>query len=517
MRRNDGLYRLIKSLNRSEKRFFKIWSARHVIGGQNKYISLFDAIDKQRVYNEDAILKKFAGEKFVRRLSVAKAYLYDLILRSMNAYHAQNSVAAELRELLGNIQFLTEKGIHDQALKLVFKARKQAEQHELISFLPEIFRLHKRILEVQQYRDQSEQDLRRLLEEGNDIFQQLSSVNQHWWLFARLYRHAGKLGVARQAGVAPDAPNVPREVMAHPLLQEDAPLPTSYEAQLLRLRTLSTYYFLTRDLPNCYDHSKQLTDLLESRPEMLQQEPVIYVSAVNNLLNMTFLLSKDHERAHYLSMLRQMMNDKALEKNDSLQLRLFQAYFYHQMNQHIHEHTYLQGIATVRAMQEQLDNWGDRIDPSGESMLCFYGFSLAFIGEDHPYAYKLLQRLLAIPRAKLRQDIYLFAHLLEPLAAYELKQPETLQNALLNCYRFLYKKGAGSGFALEDTFLSFIKKLSKNTFAQPEEAWQYLQTEFSNIQNNPQEARAFAYFNFPVWLAAKRSGQSMSDLLAANP
>ena len=84
MKRNDSLFRLIRSLSKSEKRFFKIYSERHVIGDQNNYVALFDTIDRQKSYNEEAIIKKFADRKFARRLPVAKNYLYELILKSMN-------------------------------------------------------------------------------------------------------------------------------------------------------------------------------------------------------------------------------------------------------------------------------------------------------------------------------------------------------------------------------------------------------------------------------------------------
>ena len=151
MKKKDNLFQLIKSLSKSEKRFFKIYSERHVIGERNNYVRLFDALDRQKKYNEQAILKKFANEKFIRRLAVAKSYLYELILKSMNMYHAQNSIDAQIRELLGNVQFLYEKSLYSQADKLVNKAKKMVNDYEKWSFLVEIFRWEKKLLDAQSY------------------------------------------------------------------------------------------------------------------------------------------------------------------------------------------------------------------------------------------------------------------------------------------------------------------------------------------------------------------------------
>ena len=69
---NNALFDLIHSLTKSEKRYFKLMSSRHAIGGENNYIVLFDAIEKQSIYDEDKIFKTFKGEAFLNRFSITK-------------------------------------------------------------------------------------------------------------------------------------------------------------------------------------------------------------------------------------------------------------------------------------------------------------------------------------------------------------------------------------------------------------------------------------------------------------
>ena len=52
---SSKLFELIKGLRGTEKRYFRIYASRHVIGKQNKYMHLFNTIDKQTNFDEEKI------------------------------------------------------------------------------------------------------------------------------------------------------------------------------------------------------------------------------------------------------------------------------------------------------------------------------------------------------------------------------------------------------------------------------------------------------------------------------
>ena len=53
----DHLFQLIKSLNKGEKRHFKLFVSRHKGGENAKFLKLFDIINNQTNYNESKIDK----------------------------------------------------------------------------------------------------------------------------------------------------------------------------------------------------------------------------------------------------------------------------------------------------------------------------------------------------------------------------------------------------------------------------------------------------------------------------
>ena len=119
MKQSEDLFNLIKSLKRTEKTYFKKFSQFHIKGGQNNYVRIYDAIENQKTYDEKKLLDLFKGEPLTNQFWVAKNYLYNLILRSLELYHS--SVDSELQSMLHRLEILYNKSLFDQCEKMVTK------------------------------------------------------------------------------------------------------------------------------------------------------------------------------------------------------------------------------------------------------------------------------------------------------------------------------------------------------------------------------------------------------------
>lgn len=121
MKPSNELFDLIKSLTKSEKRFFKLHSA--LQSGEKNYLRIFDAIDKQKAYDEDAIKQQFARETFIRHFPSEKNHLYKLILKALRAYHAESSIGGLLKQHINNIEILFGKALYTEAGKILQRAQ----------------------------------------------------------------------------------------------------------------------------------------------------------------------------------------------------------------------------------------------------------------------------------------------------------------------------------------------------------------------------------------------------------
>ncbi|HYJ64328.1 MAG TPA: hypothetical protein VEV62_11325, partial [Parafilimonas sp.] len=114
-RNSDELFQLIHSLNKTEKRLFKLYIKRSSGNENLKVIALFDALDSMQEYDEEKLLKKNRSIQ-KQQLSNMKAHLYKQILNSIS--HSSDDIEIQLSEQLIFARTLYNKGLYMQALKI---------------------------------------------------------------------------------------------------------------------------------------------------------------------------------------------------------------------------------------------------------------------------------------------------------------------------------------------------------------------------------------------------------------
>jgi NAD+--asparagine ADP-ribosyltransferase len=155
---SDNLFRLVKSLTKPEKRYFKLYAMRHS-AEENNYLRIFDVIDLQKKYDEAVVLKKFQKDAFAKKFPIAKSRLYETILRSLDAYHANSSIDAQLKKQLHCAEILYKKSLYSQCTKLLASARRMAVKHEKFPSLVEIFHWEKKLIEKDNYYREDEDSI----------------------------------------------------------------------------------------------------------------------------------------------------------------------------------------------------------------------------------------------------------------------------------------------------------------------------------------------------------------------
>ena len=93
----DILFQLIKSLEKAEKRHFKLYINRSSAKEDLKIVRLFDALDKQEEYDERSLLKKLPGTE-KRQLYNLKTHLYKQIMASLRLLKSTDSLDLQLNE-----------------------------------------------------------------------------------------------------------------------------------------------------------------------------------------------------------------------------------------------------------------------------------------------------------------------------------------------------------------------------------------------------------------------------------
>ncbi|MFN5936948.1 MAG: hypothetical protein ACK43L_02740 [Sphingobacteriales bacterium] len=194
-RSRDELFQLIKTLEKAEKRNFKLFVRRNSATDDLKIIQLFDALDKMEGYDEEALLKRNPELK-KQQLSNLKAHLYKQILSSLRIIRQEDNIDIQLHEQLDNARVLYNKGLYTQSLKILQRIKEMAKSYNQITYWLQALFFEKKIETLhitRSFEDRAEQ-LAGEVEELNDRLVMVGKLSN---LALQLYGWYIRMGHAR--------------------------------------------------------------------------------------------------------------------------------------------------------------------------------------------------------------------------------------------------------------------------------------------------------------------------------
>ena len=286
-RSTDTLFQLIKSLEKSEKRNFKLFVKRNVSGGNLKFIQLFDALDGMKEYDESALLKKNKALK-KQQLSNIKAHLYKQILASLRLIRDENNIDIQLHEQMDHARILFNKGLYLQCLKLLDKMKETARAHHQLTYLQQVLFFEKKIEALfitRSMRNRADQ----LTQESEEANEKLSIVNSLSNLSLQLYSWYIQHGHARNRK---DFDELKEYFESH--LPKEIKKDTFYE-KLYLYQCYTWYAFIRQDFLQYYRYTQKWVDVYEEYPSMMAVETAMYIKGMHNLMGAHFDLL-NHEK-----------------------------------------------------------------------------------------------------------------------------------------------------------------------------------------------------------------------------
>src|ERR1700741_5233130 len=194
-RSTDTVFQLIKSLEKSEKRNFKLYVTRNSSSEELKIVQLFDALDKMDQYDEAVLLKKNPEIK-KQQLSNLKAHLYKQILTSLRLINDESNIDIVLHEQMDHARILYNKGLYLQSLRVLDKMKEQARSRNQLTYLQQALFFEKNIEALnitRSMQDRADQ----LSLEATEVNESLTLVSQLSNLSLQLYSWYIKNGHAR--------------------------------------------------------------------------------------------------------------------------------------------------------------------------------------------------------------------------------------------------------------------------------------------------------------------------------
>lgn len=508
---SDNLFQLIKSLNKSEKGYFKKYISAKARDeresmrekGPPNYLRLFEEIDKQQHYDERVIKKKFHKERFIKQLTRTKHYLYQLILRSMSSYRAYETVSIQLYRMLDNVDFLFSKKLYSQCEKIIKRIKLIAEKYELFPVLLNVFQWEEKLLPTVDFSCKTERDIKLLFKEEEDAILKYHTIRKYEHLKSQFAIKGMQKGDIRNAA---DLKGY-EAIMKHPLLSSEQNA-TSYNALFTFYICHTGYYGMQGDFEKGYTYARKAVQLMETHQHQIDEDPLRYVLALRNLMTWQTYLRKFDERSLTIEKVRKINIKNAEQKNTILYTILISEL-------HLYSETgeFEKGEKAIKEIQNYFDSPINEILNKAKAPLLNYLMAYIYIGSGkYNKAIFYLNKILNNP-ANVRSDIQSSARILNLIAHYELGNMDLLEYIVKSTYRFLYKQNRL--YALETIFLHFIKKLpdisSNNELII---AFRDLKNNIiKNVTEDPFKKAALDYFDFISWLESKIEGKSFAEVV----
>lgn len=500
----DTLFQLIRSLEKSEKRHFKLYIKRSSGNEDLKVIELFDALDKLIKYDEALLLKKL---KTIEKPQLAniKVHLYKQLLASLRLLKSTESIDLQLNEQFDFAHILYKKGLFSQSLKILDKAKETAKTNKKVNFLLAAITLEKRIETLHITRTMQTR-AEQLSEEVNEVNDRINKLTKLSNLAMLLYSWFIQNGHARNYR---DEDKLEKYLKAH--LPENALTPNGFYEKLFLYQSLSWHAYIKLDFLKYYRYSQKWVDIFGEEPLMMRVETGHYIKGLHTLLNAHFDLRNYLQFNKVLKQFEKFALSDRVRLHDNFRTQAFIYINSAKINQHCMLGTFKDGIADVPHILQVLKKNELFIDEHRIMVFNYKIASLYFGNGDYDICIDYLQKIINENFGG-ESDLQGYARLMHLIAHYEIGNYDLMEYLTKSVYRFMSKKDNLT--LVEEEMFKFLRKSFHVTRIKMQYELETFLEKIKVLETNRYEARTFAYLDIISWLEAKVYKKSMSTILS---
>lgn len=504
---HDHLHRLIHSMSRAEKRYFTLHVKRNAVAGHSNHQLLFDAVVGMEVYDEAALLKRFQNEPFTHRFAITKRRLYETVLRSLDAFHAENSLEARIHRGLHQVRILYDRALYDDAAKLLSGVHRLARQHDKQPALFAVLEWEHRLAERDNYAHLDEQGLEQLAGQVKQLRAEQQELDELWELKSRLFMTLYRKGKARDSNMRKSV----ADLIASPLLNDPREARTA-KARFLHHHVLSAGAFALDDLEACRNNLLANLTLLHDDRGRTIQEPSMVLSVLSNLAFVCVALGLHDEALEHLKAFRSAPADWNMPENDDLELKLFSTSYSLELGIHTRLGQSDRAMDLLPAVERGLSRYGKLLGPirrAGFHYQLAYVHMMAGMPDE---ALRWSNRLLDELSAEESTDLAAAGRLLYLALLFETGKMDLLAYALRNTERSL--KAWGCMHRFEPIFMALMRALLRaSNSAQQLQAFADFKNAMAPVVSDPLEANILDHFNAIAWADSKLNGRPFDSAL----
>lgn len=439
---SNALFKLIRKMTPSEKRYFKRFGLLQQKKDSNKYTLLFDAINEQNEYKEQALLKQFKGYDFINNFSEIKKYLFNQIQKALRNYHSQSSIDIILYNYLSDISVLYGKELYIECSRIIKKAKKIATKHEKFSILLLLNEWKRNVLRISHHVDGIQNYLDQEVIKDQEYIACVENESIFFNKSLELTLHLRKKGPDHKitSGVKLPTEN-----------------PKTFRAKRYAFLQKSMEGYMEFDSEKIFEASSGDVTIFEENPHFIKALPKQYIISLTNLLDSCANKIKYND----------VFDEYMFKITEVLDAYSFDAEFIEKERLLVHiikckVYSLRGNLPNLKVVRQELKNQYDLTSKKGYKTpdLDIYVHDnlmrSALITEDFSSALESYNDILQLNLGSYREDLQMETRLLGLIPHFELGNWLLLESMVRSALRLLQRKH--SHFKLGKLFLEAIKK-----------------------------------------------------------
>ncbi|OEK04724.1 hypothetical protein [Roseivirga misakiensis] len=495
------LFELIKSLTKSEKRSFKIFAKRSGTTNEAKFLRLFDAMDKLEEYDE-VYLKKRLTDVSDTQFANLKSHLYSQILASLRLSNLKHDIDIELREQLDYIRVLYKKGLYQQSLRLLKKAKNTTGDYRKDLFQLALLDYEKQI-RSQQVFELNEDYVDDLDAQTESAFHRFNNVQKFFTLAIKMKARFIEQGTVKNER---DLNNL--RALFYTSLPDYNEDELAFNEKFYLYRTFYWFSYLTYDFESCVKYAEKWI-LIFQDTQLDKKRQSGYLKGLNRLLQSAFRVNDVEKFSEYFSILLQLETSEALSTSNARTLFTKYKAIQHFNNVFLKKDFRDQTSSTTKVLAD-VATIRSSIDMHSLMVIYYKAGVFYFAISDYETAKSYLNKVVAYSD-NLRTDLKGFSRIIDILIAYDTGDIDLMESKIKSALNYIKKEDNLGEF--QKSFLSLISGIGQIYPQDLKKSFIELRHHLERLKKNPLDAKPLLYFDLISWLDAKIEGKTFLEIV----
>ncbi len=507
MKESRKLFTLIKTMNKGEKRAFKLYSRKYN-EGDNAYSRLFDIINKESGYDEDRIRKKFIGLKEnPKRFPVVKSRLFNQILSGLRNYKEDRYEPYRIDMWIGFADELISRGMYKASLDYLAKGESLAKETQNYRQLLRIYEMQASTFR-RVYGFDALGSMLDGLKMNREYAEQCMARESHYSdLYREIYHHYRTEGIARSPEGIEKYQSFKKRFDDYP---EDS---DTVKSRNFRHLARTIFLYGTGEYEEAAATVEEQVAYLEQHSFFIKENIDEYLKAINNTV--TVLASKDRydDALTYLEKLKELEDDLD-NPNLFVEQRIFEIYHASKLNMAVETGDIQGGLALEIPVMDGLERYSGMGLSLDRNVRFCLGFAILRLWNGNPN--QALDWLLRIEKMEGDAPANIMAQVksLSLMIHYDLENFTLLDSLVRGNTRYLKKYGLFR--ETEQLLNKTMSKLVKTPMDSRASVFSKMDQELGKLLLLPQHSNEYlnSSLRLPTWVKAKVSGKHVKDLIS---